>query len=62
MNDFIKMPVDLWRSAIILRRFQKVLTDASFTLLETPVDVEDRINGFTGKLEALKKTLDAARR
>jgi hypothetical protein len=61
MNDFIKMPVDLWPSAESYDAFRKYY-DASFTLLETPVDVEDRINGFTGKLEALKKTLDAARR
>ena len=67
INVFIKMPVDLWPSVESYDAFRRYY-DASFTLLETSADqsssinIEDRINASRGALEALQKTLDAARR
>jgi hypothetical protein len=67
MNVFIKMPVDLWPSVDSYNAFRKYY-DASFKMLETPADgnssinTEDRINAAGGTLEALLKSLDAARR
>ena len=67
MNVFIKMPVDLWPSVESYDAFRKYY-DASFKVLETPADgsssinTEDRINASGGTLDALLKSLDAARR
>ena len=67
MNVFIKMPVDLWPSVESYDAFRRYY-DASFGLLETSADqsssinIEDRINASRGALDALQKTLDAARR
>jgi hypothetical protein len=67
MNILIKMPVDLWQSVESYDAFRRYY-DASLRLLETSADgspsinTEDRINASKGTLEALQKTLDAARR
>jgi hypothetical protein len=67
MNVFIKMPVDLWPSVESHDAFRKYY-DASFDVLEIPADgsssinTEDRINATGGRLGALLKSLDAARR
>jgi hypothetical protein len=67
MNVFIKMPVDLWPSVESYDAFRRYY-DASLRLLETSadrspsIDTEDRINASRATLEALQKTLDAARR
>ena len=61
------MPVDLWPSLESYDAFRKYY-DASFKVLETPADgsssinTEDRINASGGTLDALLKSLDAARR
>ena len=67
MNVFIKMPVDLWPSVESYDAFRRYY-DASFGLLETSADqsssinIEGPINASRDALEALQKTLDAARR
>jgi hypothetical protein len=67
INVFIKVPVDPWPSVESHDAFRRYY-DASFRLLETSADgspsinTEDRINAFRCTLEALQKTLDAARR
>jgi hypothetical protein len=65
MNVFIKMPADLWPSVESYDAFRKYY-DASFGLLETSADQSSSINienhMSRGTLEALQKTLDAARR